>query len=167
MGFNNDGHKPWWPQTMTATNNDHDGHNHDGHKQWSWRPQHDGHKQWSWRPQPWRPQTLTTIDITWWNLSNDAMNLAISYKYAVSFSHFHCCGRHGLWPSWYSIGPIAIYHRPTFWLLTALIHLCLCLWKWCIQRLISNPWDRKKVAAVSIKRKCGHGLVWHCRPTGM
>ena len=31
-GFNNDGYKPWRPQTMKATNNDHDGHNNDGHK---------------------------------------------------------------------------------------------------------------------------------------
>jgi len=36
------------------------------------------------------------------------LNLAISYKYTVSFSRFHCCGRHdipcghrGLWTSWY------------------------------------------------------------------
>jgi len=45
--------------TMTATHNDHDGHNHDGHE-------------------PWWPRTMITKDITWWNLSNDVVNLAIS-----------------------------------------------------------------------------------------
>jgi len=37
-----------------------------------------------------------------------SVNLAISLKYAVAFSRFHCCGhhgipcgRHGLWPSWF------------------------------------------------------------------
>jgi len=28
---------PWRPQTMMATNNDHEGHNHDGHKHVFWR----------------------------------------------------------------------------------------------------------------------------------
>jgi len=27
------GVRQWWPQTIMATNKDHDGHNHDGHQQ--------------------------------------------------------------------------------------------------------------------------------------
>jgi len=47
-----------------------------------------------------RTQTMTIKDITWWNLSNEVVNLAISYKYAVSFFHVFIAvrGRHGLGP---------------------------------------------------------------------
>jgi len=31
-------------------------------------------------------QTMSTKDITWCSLSNDVVNLAISYKYAVSYT---------------------------------------------------------------------------------
>jgi len=41
---------------------------------------------------------MTTEDITWGNLSNDVVNFAISYKYAVSFSCFHCCDHYGIGP---------------------------------------------------------------------
>jgi len=49
---------------------------------------------------------------TWWNLSNDVNELNCTS--GVSFSGFHCCGRHGhgLWPSWYRpfISPPKIWY---------------------------------------------------------
>ena len=49
--------------------------------------------------------TMTTKDITWWNLSNDVVNLAISEKYAVSFTRVHCCGRYSIPCGRHSITP--------------------------------------------------------------
>jgi len=65
--------------------------------------------------------TATDHDDQRHNLCNDVVNVAISYliliyiapacrmtseakKYAVSFSRFHCCGRHGIGPLGYGYG---------------------------------------------------------------
>jgi len=62
--FDNDGHKPWQPWTMTMMATKHDNQLGEIY-----------------------PTMLNELNCT----------------FAVSFSRFHCCGRHGhrLWPSWF------------------------------------------------------------------
>jgi len=103
-GHNHDGHKP-----ITATNNYHDGHNHEGHKQWPWRPQpwrpqtNNGHKQLPWWPQPWRPQTITMTATKMF--SEDGYDW-IRHEFGNFLKVHRCFFMFSLlWPSWYSFGP--------------------------------------------------------------
>jgi len=75
VGLYHDSHKPWWPQTMTATN--HDGHNLDGHKVYQ-----DGHSN----------EYVKTNSILLRNCQIHDIIGQISPSYVF--------GCHCLWPSW-------------------------------------------------------------------
>jgi len=67
-----------------------------------WRPRTvTATQHWQWRPHWWRP--------TWWNLST--MLNELNCTIGISFSCFHCCGRHGhgLWP------PLFVTRFRIFW----------------------------------------------------
>ena len=70
--FDNDGHKPWRPQTMMATNNDHDGHK----PVWLWI----------------LCKFCNFLKVRHWFLT---------FSLLWPSSYTMVCGHHGLWPSWY------------------------------------------------------------------
>ena len=68
----------WRPQTMMATNNDHDGHVHDGHK-------------------PWWPLTKTCPTMSWiWRFLKSTPLVFLRFR--CCGHHRISCGHHGLWP---------------------------------------------------------------------
>ena len=86
-GFDNDGHKPWRPQTMTmmtttmtATNHDDQRHNLVKFiKSWIWR-------------------FLKSMPLVFHVFIAVAIMV---YLVGIVVCGHHSCGRHGLWPSWY------------------------------------------------------------------